>query len=164
MRSKLTEEIYNNEVFWIKLGRILITGLIVLGVMFVLAGPAIGWWVDTRVFPGDPDTYKYIHNEQGQIVDAYLDDEDTYSTTLWLLLPYSIYAFIGFLALSISVGVRIHDAVDTLGMRNPFDPLPVNPADKKIESENPDPATRGYGPVEILDPTSRDITYRQQRS
>jgi len=122
---------YDVDVFWIKLGRMLLVGLAALVVLTVLAGPAVGWYVDTRIFPGQPDTVVQLFDAQHHLVDSYRNTRDTYSTTLWLYVPYSIE-----LAALLVVGViftvkRIDRAKKQLNlnesgmMSNIFDPIPT---------------------------------------
>jgi hypothetical protein len=137
MSPKLTPENYKREIFWVKLGRKIAVGLAALATMLALAGPAVGWYVDTRIYPGLPDETVQVFDAQGKVVDEYVNNEDTYSTTLWLYMPYSIYAGFLLVAGSIVIGVRVRDAREALGMHSTFDTLPPDPSYKlMLEAEN----------------------------
>lgn len=113
----------------------LVVGLGIFAATLALAGPAIGWYVDTRVFPGDPPGKVREYNDDGQmtLVDAY--DHDTGAVTAWLLVPYSIYGAIFLTAAGIFIGVNVSDSRKELKMSNIFQPIPSSEKLEKFRTK-----------------------------
>lgn len=125
---------YEKDVFWVRFGRMVVVGLISLVVIAVLAGPAIGWYVDTRIYPGTPATTRTetITDDAGhQTVQQYKYDQDTGAVEYWLLLPYTLYGVILLIVGGIAVGSKVSESRQNLSrghghMAHIFDPLPPN--------------------------------------
>jgi MFS family permease len=108
---------------WLLVGRLAAWFGIALGAVIALGGPALGYYIDTRVFPGHPLTALQRAN--------HVQDQDTDAWT-WLI-PYMVYGALGLIVSIISFCVRVNAARERLRMRHVFEPLPP----KKTEAALP---------------------------
>jgi hypothetical protein len=140
-----------NDRAVIKFVRAVILFFGISAVVLALAGPAVGYYVDTRVFPGDPPTtYQATDEDTGEAITVTKSDDDTDALELWIMLPYTIYFVIaaGFAIFALSVVT--HDARRSLKMGSIWDPIPtqaqLDEKTKKTVDMNYDPISQMWTP------------------
>jgi H+/Cl- antiporter ClcA len=107
----------------IKRARMAVIALIATVAVILLAGPAVGYYVDTRVYPGGPPNVVEVHDFSGKVVDSYEYDHDT-AAWVWLAVPYSVYFVVGVITLFFWWADVVSNSRRRTGMDSIWAPLP----------------------------------------